>query len=29
MFGVLKTALDNMNLKDKIDALIKLKRRDK
>ena len=29
MFGVLKTALDNMNLKDKINALTKLKRRDK
>ena len=27
MFGVLKTALDNMNLKDKIDALTKLKKR--
>ena len=28
MFGVLKTALDNMNLKDKIDALTKLKKRE-
>ena len=28
MFGVLKTALDNMNLKDKINALTKLKKRE-
>ena len=27
MFGVLKTALDNMNLKDKINTLTKLKKR--